>query len=405
MTCRFFTPTLVVSFVIWALLAYFNTCGQRALFVYPNGSYRCDYWAPRITAEIGYSAKPEPSLVAAVSCAWPFANKEMLVVRRDRCYPAAATVPLKLFPLTQIGGWTSTILGACIYLLSLCYAKRSAVPLLFVFTAPFLFNLDLGNLIWIAAAATSVFLADYRSPNPKRRYVAAVALGIAVSFKLSPILLGIAYLPEIFDSLRHGRREVVIAPLVAASVALMLLVLPFAFMPDGFSGIRDMLANAAENGRYYAVRAALGLGVIARTALIGMGKSWLTHGNAIVALQHVSQLLGAIVMIIGTRRRDVFLVAGGFVFAVPNMMYYGLLYLLPFLPLPFFGQLPKDGFCRWTDILPYVPSLVILCPLQLAVPAGSEYLSANVLICNFVLMAQLLIRLRHREIPVTTRAG
>lgn len=376
---------LVGAFALWLPLALVDVAGQRALFSGSSQDWLSDYWMPRLTCETGYSSVPSEALRHQAPAEGGWRDADWLVARHDRCYPPAGTLFLRIFPLSCGGAWAWTILGGLVYLAAACFAARSFAPLFLAASAPFLFNLALGNTVWLSAAAVALFLSGYRSERRDVRLLSALALGVAAAMKVSPAVLGLLYLPDVVREARRREFTTLKLVLVAAFAAAALFVLPFAAMPDGFGGLPAMMENAAANADYYCTRAAFGLGALWRTVQIALGHGWDAQDGGLVLLQRCGQLLGLGFFVRGVLRRDLLLVVGGYLLLTPNTMFYGLLYLLPVAFL--------ERLSRWELLC----LLAMTCPLQLALPIGGTWLSANGAVANVALLAGGVMRSAKRE--------
>lgn len=378
---------LCAAFIVWLPLAIANLGGQRYLFLDAGKDWFCDFWIVRITLEVGYS---QPSTgdfkqLLAEHCGWMDENSSSTdkPCYKDRCYPPLGMLPLKPFPINNAGAYGWMVVSALTYLLLCWLAVRRSAALLIAFSYPFLFNLCQCNTIALAAGAIAVFLAYYRSERLSLRLLAAISLGVAAAMKMSPALLGVLYLPEILDFRQFSwrNRSFIGYAALSAAVFFALFLLPFALMPDGFGGISQFFINAAENGRFFASRASFGFGAVCRTIQIVAGIDWRSGNLALTVCRIAGQVFGFAILFVGAFRRSRILTVAGFILAVPNMLFYGLLYLLPAIALDI-----KERAVR-TDWLFALLVFVIVCPLQLVHATGGGVLVANGPLANFALIA------------------
>lgn len=125
------------------------------------------------------------------------------------------------------------------------YRKKGAVGLLlpaaFIGSSAFLFALERGNIIILAADFTMFFLLAYRSENRVVREAALISLALATALKGYPALMGMLLL---FD-----RRFA--AAVRAALYALLLIFAPFLLFTGGFGNIHLWIQNIQANSRAY----------------------------------------------------------------------------------------------------------------------------------------------------------
>ena len=375
---------LVACFTIWLPLAFFGLCGQRSALSCSGDLWQSDFWMPRITLELGYSALPSAEITKLTEGKKIWPNAKTAVNLYDRCYPPVGMLPLAPFPLSQQGADFWMLFGAAAYLaiVAVAIGFRKALPL--ALTAPFVFNFVQSNTIWLAAATATIFLVWHDSSVRSRRLAAAIALGLAASMKFSPALLGAMYLPKIFGKDASQRRSALGCAALAATAFLALFIIPFTAMPDGFGGMRAMFANAVENGRHYGAISAFGLGALYRSFLIVVKGSWSAADPVLRSLQGVGQLLGLAAIACGAWRKDRTLAAAGMILTFPNMMFYSLLYLLPAIAAE------KRPLTWFEGVLLFM----MTCPLQLTVTkATGQVLSANPTLANAALIALMAVRL------------
>lgn len=373
---KIFGILLLAAFAAWAACAALGIAGQRTLFFRDGRELLSDFWMPRTCADTGYRTDPDeklPVFAGVKQSGW--IDGEMHVAQHDRCYPATAVVPMRIFPRTWCGAWIWTAFVTLFLLASLCLIARSWWPLVLMASMPVLFNVERGNPIGIAAACCGFFLAGYRSERKGVRIAAALALSVAACLKISPALLGALYLRE-----RDWR-----SVLWCAVFSSVLFFVPWIFVQDSFAAIPVMLGNAGANFMEYARAAEFGLVDIWRTVRVALHQDCMHLWPGCLAATRVSQALGLVAVGVGAWRRDLLLTVGGMLWAAGNMHYYGALYLLPVFVLTVGGSLHAAR----SESAPYpvfrilVPWFVILCPLQIVV-AGH---SVNAVFANLALMA------------------
>ena len=365
---RFVLYAVVAAFVLWLPLAVMDWCGQRQLFYNQGAELLSDYWMPRTCVEVGYRVAEDetfPTIAGVAQSGW--VEGEMRVAQYDRCYPATAIVPMKAFPRTWVGAWLWTVCVALVFVGVLCWIARSWWPILLLGTMPVLFNLERGNPIGVAAACVGVFLAGYRSPSKGVRVVAALALSLATCLKISPVVLGALYLRE--KDWRGIGWCIVFSP--------VLFVIPWFFVPEGFSALPVMVENAQGNFMEYVRAAEFGLVDLWRTVRVALHQDCMHLWPGCLAVARISQALGLAAIACGAWKRRPILAVVGMLWAAGNMHYYGALYLLPLFVMEMQATRFKMSPCRlalW---------IVVLCPLQLVVLGHG----VNAVLCNLAAAA------------------
>ena len=351
------------AFAVWAFLACLDLGGQRKLF-FEGGAYALsDFWMPRTCLEQGYSHSDN----VAVS-RWE--EGVFKVADHDRCYPALALMPLKLFPATSRGAWCWAAVCAAVYLAALLgiapVRRRAEVAALFL-SMPVLFAAERGNAVLLSAACVAVFLAWHDEPHPARRWAAALAVSLAACLKISPVLLGVLYLGG-------GTRSTDVKSLSRCVVfCAVLFFAPFLFTVEGFRGLGAFVVHAAQNAQEGQWRADFGLIPLWRAARLACGFPAGAPWSGVVPAVRLTQAAGLGLLALAARRHDRLLAVAGLLLAAGNMYYYGLVYVLPVYLL---DDEPRGG---WNALLWFV----MLAPLQLVV-AGH---AANALLANVALFA------------------
>lgn len=360
---RAWCGALLAAFALWAVSAAWNTGGQRVLFFEEGRDLLGDFWMPKTCLEEGYAPPGEDA--SAERSGW--FDGRMRVCARDRCYPAPALMPLKLFSATWGGAWAWTACVALAFAAALCAVARGWWPLALMGTMPVLFTVERGNAIGLSAAAVAVFLAWYKSERLGRRRVAALALACAACLKVSPALLGLLYLP------RRDWKSMA----WCAAFGAVLFVVPWWFVPGGFAALPDFVANVGENAVAYARSAEFGLVPVWRAVRILLGQDCQQTWSGCMAALRASQAAGMALVSLGAWRRSECAAVVGMLWAAGNMHYYGALYLVPLFAL----ALARPTACALPRGRRFVQAacwFAILCPVQLVVSGHA----ANALLCN-----------------------
>ena len=352
----------------WLLLATFDLCGQRQLFFRGGDELLSDFWMPRTCVEVGYrvaEGETFPTFAGLPQSGW--VDGEMRVAQHDRCYPATAIVPMKVFPRTWCGAWLWTVSIAIVFVGALCWIARSWWPILLLGAMPVLFNLERGNPIGVAAACVGVFLAGYRSPRKGVRIVAALALSLATCLKISPVVLGVLYFR---DKDWRGIGWCVV-------FSSVFFFVPWFFVPEGISALPVMVENAKGNFMEYARAAEFGLVDLWRAVRVALHQDCMHLWPGCLAVARLSQALGLAAIAYGACKRHPLLAVVGMLWAAGNMHYYGALYLLPLFVMEIQAAkftLPLGRLVLW---------FAVLCPLQLVVLGHG----VNAILCNLAAVA------------------
>ena len=372
---------LLAAELVWLPLAIAGRGGQRCLFEDGFSDLFGDFWMPRICLRDGYTPAE-----AVEKSGWQ--DGEYRVAAIDRCYPPLAMLPLRLFPATHGGALCWAVVSAGLFLLAMAIPARRCLSVLAVLplSMPFLFNLERANAVWISAACVGVFLSWYDSEDRWKREAAALALGVAAVFKISPALLGVLYF--------NTRRGVAIREMMlSAAVGVLLFFGGFLLVPDGLGGLGAMLSNAAVNGVRYGHCADFGLVPPWRAVRVLFGLDCSAPWPGMMAAMRISQAIGLGLALAGCVRRDRLVATAGMLMSAGNMLYYGMLYLVPS-----FAFWAADG-SRSTAVRRIEALLwfAVLCPLQFVV-AGH---AVNGVLGSVAVMSLVVLRLanvcKHQE--------
>jgi len=307
----------------WVLMMWFvPESHQDGLFLCSGKEYQFyDFFCPRSVlssnrpyVDIGMSSANGP------------------VQRADQCYPALAVFLVGLFPESVAGALVCQTMGAIIYLFGAFllfrkYDVPARLPLAsLLVSSPFLFSVEVGNLILHAAGALFVFMAWYDSEKRSRRIWAAVALAAAAVLKITPAILGLAWLCS--PRKRNWR-----GALLSGALFVLLLTVPFAFL-GGLEGFTAWIENARTNSQIYALRNTFGLyGFVAELIrVVGYNAEVLPIVHA--PLRLFSSLFAGVLLVRAfARGTDDFsrlgLLTLGMLFLPPTMMRYTVLYVIP----------------------------------------------------------------------------
>ncbi len=339
----------------WLVLAFGTDFGpaQRRCLVHGGAWPMLDWNFVRLAADF-----PDAYVKTDLPEAFPGSGP---IERADICNPPLPMLLVRVFPATFGGGLAATAIGAFAYLAAAAfYLRRRAgiatgwAVVALAATLPFLFAVQVGNVILYAAAAGVVFLAFCDSESRSGRIAAALALAFAFAVKISPAALGVLYFAAWRKQWRYAA--------LAAAAGGLLLTVPFAAY-GGVAGFAEWLACAAANTEKYEFRNVIGLyGVFyALGRMLGRYPEWYASAHSLV--HALSAVMGAGALAMSAWRKAVpaeraFLAAAGMLMLPPTMMIYTLLFVLPaILALP--GRAAALTF------------VALACPLQVFVGENS----------------------------------
>lgn len=368
--------SLIMAFLLWLVMSVCDSCGQRKLFYREGSELLSDYWMPRVTLSEGYQLASDSSHGASDVQQSGWVDGKMCVLDYDRCYPAAALMPLSVFPESWIGAYAWSVFAIAFFLGALCWVSGSCAPVILALSMPVLYCLERGNEVAISAACVAVFLSWYRSGVRWQRLVASFALSCAVCFKVSPVLLGVLYLRE-KDWVGIG---------LTVGFSMFLFTLPWFLVPGGFSSLPIMMKNASANALNYARTSEFGLIGLWRAIRVLFRQDCVHIWPGCLEMTRLSQILGFVALGWGAWRRNLLWVVLGMMWAAGNMHYYGAMYLLPIFLIEI-----KTSPNKWLRLALW---FLILCPLQFVIGGHS----ANGVLCNLASLG--LIFIPHRSVVV-----
>lgn len=348
-----FCIALAAVGLLWGALMALNPKGMLARVFFERGdSFFGDFFTVRTCAEYGYSNDKQEAF--------------------DTCYPALGPLMALPFPCTAKGGAVFTGVGILLWALAFAELLRmKAKPLGWLEKAGLLMGcavssvmlheVEWGNQVIYAAAASTLFVAWYDAEERWRRNVAAVALAVASVLKITPAALGVVYLSR----LRRAKGE--IALLVVAGIVFF--VVPFAWY-GGWDGLCTWFGNALANAKAYAHRGAWGVVPIARTVRLVMHMDVSRPWPGLSLERAANVMIGGACMLAACRaawrgrgaRAGTLLLAVAAMLLVPgNMHVYTGLYLMPVLALR-----AEEGM----DVVEAACWFALLCPVQIPLGAG-----------------------------------
>ena len=115
------------------------------------------------------------------------------------------------------------------------------LPLALLFSGPFIYAFERGNILIFAIALTTFFLSGYKSENKLVRELSMLSLALAASIKIVPAVFGLLMLLE--KEYKATVRLVI--------YGLTFTVLPFLFFKGGFSAIPVFVSNLITPVAFY----------------------------------------------------------------------------------------------------------------------------------------------------------
>lgn len=298
--------------------------------------------------------------------------RTVLVAKHDRCYTPICYQLASLFPKDPIvGGLLSTMIFASAFLLSMVLLGETSSPTgsraeawlmagAMMTSAPFIFNLERANPIWIPVAGIMLFLAWHEAKSAWKRGLALLALAIAIAFKLTPGVFALLLVED-----RRWRELVVLSALATA-----MIFVPFAFC-GGLTAVGEWRDCVRAHLEHYGSFKPIGLFISARVVgakVFGGGSVGFDAMMAIGRFADVVCGLAALLTFFRTRDRqlEALMLVMTMLFLPASAQYYTLLYLAPVLALSVSRKLP---------VAEAVLLVLALCALRLPVTKGEVNLS------------------------------
>lgn len=104
-----------------------------------------------------------------------------------------------------------------------------------LFTVPFLYLFERGNIVYLVVVLLIMFLMLYESDSPVKRELAIICLAFAAGLKLYPAIFGVLYIKD--RRFKEAARAVI--------YGILVFVLPFAFF-GGFDGFKQFMTNITQ---------------------------------------------------------------------------------------------------------------------------------------------------------------
>ena len=374
---------LVSLAVLFMVLCFVPKARQDGIFPYGD---LCDYRAfilPTIKSALTY----EPDTIYA----------------RDACYPPIAYCAVKALSEDKGEKWKLTkgearllvsilimqLLGVLLLVWKIPDVKvRVAAGFSIMMSPACICSVLRGNPSGWAFALVCVFVYWYKSENRWLRMLAALSLGMATALKISPCLFGALYLTDAF---RSPRRIPYAEIFVAASSAIVLIFVPFAFF-GGMGSIQQWISNAKANADHYAMG-------FPTWGLVGLANGWIDSATSklpgVFWFSLATRILSLTLVILSlfTRRNYIRLLFIGVAMAFTTHHDYGGAYLIPAFVAWLCDsetlRLPSSGV--WL-LLEAVSWCVVMMPLQIPNPCRPG--TMNVMLQNeflFVLLISAIV--------------
>lgn len=238
-------------------------------------------------------------------------------------------------------------------------SKLYCAPL--VISTPFLYTIERGNLIILAAASAIWFLANYDSEIKWKRYLSCFMLALAAALKVYPVIFGILYLRK------RMWKEIVIS----AAIAIILAFAPFFFFEGGISRLGQLLINVKVSTSVYSYPGRFveryGLNYIFFQCLFNTyGEAYMPIAFQVAAIVrniefYIAIITVVIAIFVPKDDYSVMLLILGLLYLPANSGLYCGLYLFPAVLMFIRGEAPFAGKIR---TLQWLYFFHLLTPLQ-----------------------------------------
>lgn len=238
---KLFSLLLLCGIFVWAILFMASSkSDQRLIFSPDRNTYFTDYLLPRsYLRPFGEMYGRAPNIWTR-GCA---GFMPALEVRRP-------------FSPGREGGVAFMAISAVLFIFSLaCLIKAFGslrdiwgVALILSLCGSWIFlrTIERGNSIFVASACSFVFLSLFDSSSRQKRILAAIALGLSVALKISPVFLGFLYFIEPFRAGSWWKRFDWPSVILSGIVASLFLLIPFAWGGEFLANFACWHANVAK---------------------------------------------------------------------------------------------------------------------------------------------------------------
>ena len=217
--------------------------------------------------------------------------------------------------------------------------EKSLMALFCLFSAPFLFLIERGNILVLSLVFSMLFVAYYDHENRALREIALICLAFAISIKIYPAVFGVILLNE------KKYKELVRAVIYT----LIVFFLPFVFF-GGIEGVSKFIKNLSSTSS----KSSLGINrqlsfqkfPIYLGHLFGSRAQWWTAVGKIMMV--VFSAVGAFSLLVSKSRWKTCAICACMVVGVPAM---SSRYTLTFLIIPIILMLMEEKENKWFSYL------------------------------------------------------
>ena len=240
----------------------------------------------------------------------------------------------------------------------------------------FMRTIERGNCVFVAAGLCLLFFSWFDSKWLSLRILAAVALGVATSIKISPAFLGLLYFAAPVRSNQGVRNYDWLSMFVSGFVAALLLFLPFFWGGDFCGDFSAWMANVNREASSHMSTWGLhgivcyGSGAVSRFAPwidVGVCK-WMTVSLGLLLLAVFSGMM--IVRDVATASDKLFFAVAVMLVLCTNSMFYLGVLLFPALAL-WLKEIDEERRASPFEFIQLVLWLLMLMPLQVVVDGKS----------------------------------
>lgn len=268
------------------------------------------------------------------------------------------------------------------------FVKVSSKTILIVcLSSVFLFTLERGNMVMIAAAMAFYFLAYKDSNDLRYKYFALIALCLSCVIKGYPAVLGLYLLQE--------RRYKDIGFCVI--LTFILVFVPFLYFEHGFGNIAQFVSNLQLNAKAYdeALYPRFGLVIYNRIIMVLLHLEHSIFHSIGYMIAKYSILMMALISLFlffkeESKWKQLMLLTMTIVWIPTNNAFYAGLYYIPVILL-----FLKENEGRKIDIMYMLLYCLLLNPIQFEVlnmPISWMISSISMLLCWMLLVFEFVIR-------------
>ena len=316
---------------------------------------------------------------------------------------------------SKLGNFSAfSFMGFCIFLLmyslNVIRKKYSLSPFILigiVLSFYFIQSIERANIIFLSAACTGLFIAFYDSESRKDKIIAIIAIALAVTLKIYPVLFGFLYLEK------KQYKEII----ASALLTIFLIFVPFLFFKRGFDNIPQLIENIRLNAEHYHYKAhfCFNLRYLSYDFFIKLNFS----SGKVEFFTNISQVILILIsvfsivfsILINNRWLKIALLTMTILFLPVFSVWYCGLYMFPLIIL-FFGTVEERSkiFNYYTLIV----FIICLCPLIIninykntAINLNSYAINISLLIFWFAVfiisIKQIIKKFQKKRLPTMTQ--